>query len=616
MTQAEESQHKGCWTTFDPGAQRVWSLPGETLLDSARRGGVRIASVCGGRGLCKSCVVRIIDGPVSPPSQQDVEFFSAVELAGNWRRACQTFAYGDCRIEVSARARATPTRSEIASSDIWVPPDPTARLCSVTVAQPTLEHPTSDDYRLLSALNEQWPGAGYRIDLGVLRTLAKTLRVPGGNVAAAVRFGEVVGVIPESPKPLLGLAVDVGTTNIGVLLVNLRTGRTLAGQVVENPQTIRGSDVITRVGYARASTERLEKLHKLVVDGINAAARELCESQSMSPDHIADVVMAGNTVMHHLFLRLPVEYLGAVPFAPTVSNAVDVKARDLGIVAMPGAYVHALPNIAGFVGGDHTAMLLAIGADREEHTVVALDIGTNTEISLIREGRLSSISCPSGPALEGGHIRCGMRSAPGAIESVEIRGDDVRIKAIGGEPAIGICGSGVLDATAQLYLAGIVTPTGKMLEGHPRVRLRNGRPEFVLAEESEAPGGAVVFTQRDVRSVQLAKGAIRAGIEVLLEDAQLSVGQIDQIIIAGAFGNYINLASALAIDMLPALPLDRFAQVGNAAGIGAKLALVSYPHRATAQSLARSSRYIELAGSARFNSLFMNSMRFPARGKN
>jgi uncharacterized 2Fe-2S/4Fe-4S cluster protein (DUF4445 family) len=425
-----------------------------------------------------------------------------------------------------------------------------------------------------------------------------------------------VGVIPDSPKPLLGLAVDVGTTNIGVLLVNLRTGRTLAGQVVENPQTIRGSDVITRVGYARASTERLEKLHKLVVDGINAAARELCESQSMNPDHIADVVMAGNTVMHHLFLRLPVQYLGAVPFAPTVSNALDVKARDVGIVAMPGAYVHALPNIAGFVGGDHTAMLLAIGADREEHTVVALDIGTNTEISLIREGRLSSISCPSGPALEGGHIRCGMRSAPGAIESVEICRNEVRIKTIGGAPAIGICGSGVLDAAAQLYLAGIVTPTGKMIEGHPRVRVRDGRPEFVLAAEGEAPDAAVVFTQRDVRSVQLAKGAIRAGVEVLLEDANLSVDQIDQIIIAGAFGNYINLASALAIDMLPALPLDRFAQVGNAAGIGAKLALVSYPHRATAQSLARGSRYIELAGSARFNSLFMNSMRFPARGKN
>jgi uncharacterized 2Fe-2S/4Fe-4S cluster protein (DUF4445 family) len=616
MSHAEESHSAGSWITFDPGGQRVWSLPGETLLDSARRGGVRIASVCGGRGLCKSCVVRITDGPVSPTSQQDIEFFSAEELADNWRRACQTFPCGDCRVEVSARARATPMRSEIESEDVWVRPDPTVRLCPVTVAAPTLEHPTSDDHRLLSALHEQWPGAGYRIDLGVLRSLGKTLRVPGGRVAAAVRFGEVVGVVAASDAPLLGLAVDVGTTNIGVLLVNLRTGRTLAGQVVENPQTVRGSDVITRVGYARSSPERLDKLHKLVVDGINAAARELCEAQSMSPDQIADIVIAGNTVMHHLFLRLPVEYLGAVPFAPTLSNAIDVKARDVGIVAMPGAYIHAMPNLAGFVGGDHTAMLLAIGADHEEHTVVALDIGTNTEISLIREGRIRSISCPSGPALEGGHIRCGMRSAPGAIESVEIHGDEVRIKTIGGAPAIGICGSGVLDATAQLYLAGIVTPTGKMVQGHPRVRMREGRPEFVLADTGEAQGSAVVFTQRDIRSVQLCKGAIRAGIEVLLEDANLRIDQIDQMLIAGAFGNYINLASAVAIDMLPALPLVRFAQVANAAGIGAKLALVSYPHRATAKSIAEGSQYLELAGSAHFNSLFMHSMRFPAGEKN
>ena len=404
MSAAEESQRTGSWITFDPGAQRIWSLPGETLLDAARRGGVRIASVCGGRGLCKSCVVRVLDGPVSPPSPQDIEFFSVDELSANWRRACQTFAHGDCRIEVSARARAIPTRAEIDSEDIWVPPDPTARLCAVTVPPPTLEHSTSDDHRLLAALNEQWPGAGYRIDLGVQRTLGKLLRATEGKVAAAVRFGEVIGVLPASGNPLLGLAVDVGTTNIGVMLVNLRTGRTLAGQVVENPQSSRGSDVITRVGYARASVERLEKLHKWVVEAVNAAARELCEKHGMNPDHIADVTMAGNTVMHHLFLRLPVDYLGAVPFAPTVSNAVDVKARDVGIAAMPGAYVHALPNIAGFVGGDHTAMLLAIGADREQKTVVALDIGTNTEISLIRESRLSK----AGTSAAG----CARRPAP------------------------------------------------------------------------------------------------------------------------------------------------------------------------------------------------------------
>jgi len=285
----------------------------------------------------------------------------------------------------------------------------------------------------------------------------------------------------------------------------------------------------------------------------------------------------------------------------------------VGIKAMPGAYVHMLPNIAGFVGGDHTAMLLAIGSDRDEKTVVALDIGTNTEMSLIHDGRLSSISCPSGPALEGGHIRCGMRSGRGAIESVKICGDEIRIETIDDSPPVGICGSGVLDVTAQLYLAGIVSPTGRMTKEHPRVRMRDGQPEFVLVDESETQGAAIVFNQRDVRAVQLAKGAIRAGIRVLLEQAGVQEEQIDQVIIAGAFGNYIDLASAVAIDMLPNLPLDRFAQIGNAAGIGAKLALVSYPHRATAQRIAARSHYIELAGSAHFNRSFMRAMRFPNR---
>jgi len=616
VTRVHQSALAGHWVTFEPGGHHIWSLPGETLLDTARRAGVRIASVCGGRGLCHSCVVRVTEGPVGPPSQQDLEFFSSEELADNWRRACQTLACSDCRVEVSARARAVPIRTEVETEDVWVRPDPAIRLYPVKVAAPTLEHPAADDHRLLTALNEKWPGTCSRIDLDVLRRLPGTVRALGGQVVAIVRFGEIIGVIPPGKGPLPGLAVDIGTTNIGVLLVDLRNGRTLASRAVENPQTSHGADVITRIGKARSSPERQKQLHDLVVGGINDAVRELCDSQSLSPDQIVDVVVAGNTVMHHLLLQLPVEHLGAVPFVAASTSAIDVKARDIGIETAPGAYVHAIANIAGFVGGDHTAMLLAIGSDHEEKTVVALDIGTNTEISLIDKGRLLTISCPSGPALEGRHIRCGMRSAPGAIESVEIAGDRVRFKTIGNAPPVGICGSGVVDATAQLYLSEVVTRTGRMIREHPRVRIRDGQPEFILADEREAQGTAIVFNQRDVRAVQLAKGAIRAGIQVLLDDAGLREDQIDQVIIAGAFGNYIDLASAVAIGMLPDLPLDRFAQVGNAAGIGAKLALVSYPHRATAQSIAASSQYIELAGSVRFNRAFMRAMRFPDRKKN
>lgn len=616
MTCAQKSPLAGHRVTFEPGGQHIWSLPAETLLDTARRAGVRIASVCGGRGLCKSCVVQVTEGLVGPPSQQDLEFFSPEELANNWRRACQTFACGDCHVEVSARARAVPLRTEVESEDVWVRPDSAVRLYPVKVAAPTLEYPVADDHRLLTALNEKWPGTCSRIDLDVLRRIPGTLRAHGGQVVAIVRFGEMVGLAAPGKEPLPGLAVDIGTSNIGVLLVDLRNGRTIASRAMENPQTSHGGDVITRIGKARSSPESLKQLHDLVVAGINDATRELSESQSLVLEQIADVVVAGNTVMHHLLLQLPVDYLGAAPFVAASTSAIDVKARDIGIKAAPGAYVHAIPNIAGFVGGDHTAMLLAIGSDHEEKTVVALDIGTNTEISLIHRGRLLTISCPSGPALEGGHIRCGMRSAPGAIESVEISGEEVRIKTIGNAPPVGICGSGVLDATAQLYLAGIVSRTGRMTREHPRVRIRDGRPEFVLADERQAEGTAIVFSQRDIRAVQLAKGAIRAGIQVLLDQAGLREEQVEQIVIAGAFGNYIDLTSAMAIGMLPDLPLGRFAQVGNAAGIGAKLALVSYPHRATAQSIAASSQYIELAGSVVFNRAFMHAMRFPNRKRN
>ena len=600
-----------CHVTFEPGHHQAWSLPGETLLDCARRTGVRVAAICGGRGLCKACVVRIAEGPVPPPSPADAEFFSTEEIDQNWRRACQVMPAGDCRIEISARATAIPMRVQVETEDVWVRPDPPVRICPVQVPEASLQHPVSDDHRLVTALNETWPGAGSRIDIEAARGLPQAIRAASGQVSAVVRFGEVIGVVPSSKEPLLGLAVDLGTTNIAALLVDLRTGRTLASRGIENPQTPYGGDVISRIGYARRSPEAPRQLRELAATGINRLACALCESLSLDPARIAEVTIAGNTAMQHLFLGLPVDHLGVAPFVAAVSGAIDVKARDAGITAMPGAYVHVLPNIAGFVGGDHTAVLLAIGGEHEQHTVIAIDIGTNTEMSLIHQGRMLSLSCPSGPALEGGHIRCGMRSAPGAIEAVRIRADRVEVETIGVAPPVGICGSGVLDTVAQLYSAGVLNAAGRMVKDHPRIRLLKNQPAFVLADESETGGAPVVFTQQDVRSVQLAKGAIRAGVSVLLGEAGLENGDIGQFIIAGAFGAYIDLESAVAIGMLPPLPLDRFAQVGNAAGIGAKMALVSYPHRVTAQSIAASSRYLELSGSARFNDAFLKSIGFP-----
>jgi uncharacterized 2Fe-2S/4Fe-4S cluster protein (DUF4445 family) len=600
----------GYTAAFEPGGRTVKSLPGENLLDCARRAGVRISSICGGRGLCKSCVVRITGGTVPAASRQDEQHFSADALSRNWRRACQTVPSGDCRIKVSDRAQATPTRIDIEAEDVWVRPDPVVRTVQVEVESVSdTGQLAADDRRFLAALNAKWPGIAHGIDFEVLRRLPKVLRDSGARIDAHIRFGEVIGVTPSARDPLPGLAVDVGTTNIGVLLVDMRTGKTLGTRGIENPQIVHGGDVITRIGHARRSPEALGELRRLAVDAINSAATGLCEEIGSRPERIGDVVVAGNTTMHHLLMGLPVDWLGSVPFVPAVSGATNVRARDMGINSLPGAYVYMLPNIAGFVGGDHTAVLLATDAEYEQRTLLILDIGTNTEISLLHNGSLNSVSCPSGPAFEGGHISCGMRSAPGAIESVRIDDGELQIQCIGDAPPVGICGSGVLDITAQLRMSGIVDADGRMQNEHSRVRMRNGQREFVLVEQTRADDEPVVFTQKDVRAIQLAKGSVTAGIRVLLESAGLDEQCLDQVVIAGAFGNYIDLNSAITIGLLPRLPTERYAQIGDAAAMGAKLALVSHAHRSAAEQIGNGSNYIELSGSPGFNSVFMKSIK-------
>jgi uncharacterized 2Fe-2S/4Fe-4S cluster protein (DUF4445 family) len=312
--------------------------------------------------------------------------------------------------------------------------------------------------------------------------------------------------------------------------------------------------------------------------------------------------------MHHLLLRLPVQQLVVAPYVPAVSSALDIKARDIKLHLAEGTYVHLLPNIAGYVGADHVAIILGTELWKAKGVVLALDIGTNTEICLSNNGDMTSVSCASGPAFEGAHIQYGMRAAAGAIERLRLVDDRVEYHTVAGAAPIGLCGSGILDALAELYLHGVVDQNGRMGE-HPRVRTHNGQREYVLISEEERNGGsAITVTQHDVRELQLAKGAIRTGIQALLEASSLSDEDIDEVIIAGAFGSYIDVSSAITIGMLPSLSLDRFRQVGNAAGTGARLALISRAQRVEAEKIARRVRYIELAAVPDFQDLFSQSM--------
>lgn len=598
-----------CSIIYDPSGEQCVCEPDETLLDCARRMGVRIANACGGRGACKSCSIQIVDGNVPEPSPQDQAFFSEVELANGWRRACQVIPQLDCRVEIPARSQAMPSRTQVEGGDISVRPDPSVRTYRVAVEQPSLDG-LGDGDRLLSALNEKWTGVANRIDIDVLRSLSKTLRDYNWSVQTIVRYGEVVGVLPGNGR-FLGLAIDLGSTNIAVLLVNLRTGKTIDSIGIENPQATYGGDLVTRIAYAKRSAIELQALGALAVEAINEAACELCARHDIQPDHIADVVIAGNTVMQHLLLQLPVDYIGMVPFAPAINDAIDIRARDVGIEAMPGAHLHIMANIAGYVGGDHTAVLMALGCESEKKTVVALDIGTNTEISLIHRGDIFSASCPSGPALEGGSISNGMRAANGAIEAIEIDEQQITPVVIGDCPPVGICGSGVIDFLAKLYSVGVIDKRGRMNENHPCVRAGVECKEVLLSGSYKDIDHDVVFTQHDVRAVQLAKSAIRTGIDFLLKTSGISESDIDEVVIAGAFGNYIDLESSIAIGMLPDLPLERYSQIGNAAGIGAKLALSSHGHRATARDLAKKAEYVELAGAPGFMRTFMERINLP-----
>ena len=593
---------------FEPVGRRGECPADKCLLDCARQLGVGILSICGGHGACHSCKVQILSGTVSEPTPYEQETFSPQELKNGWRLACQTYLTSDCKLSVPPQSMTTPQRIQVEGLEVTVAPNPPVRAYQLQLPVSSLSDPRADSERLLETLEQQHQVHCNIIDIDVLRNLSPQLRSWNWQAQASVRDNEVVALSPWASHQL-GLAIDLGTTKIAGYLVDLENGQTLAAKGIMNPQVSYGEDIVSRISTAAKSPAESGRLQELAVAAINQLGVDLCGEVNAKPEEIVEAVAVGNTAMHHLLLRLPVEQLGLSPYVPVIREAVDIKARDIGLHIAPGAYIHLLPIVAGFVGADHVAMLLATEAWQAEGLTVAIDIGTNTEVSLVSDGKVISVSCASGPAFEGGHIKCGMRAASGAIERLRLVDDQVEYQTVDGTPPVGLCGSGILDAMAQLYLAGVIDKDGRMKDNHPRMRTRQKQPEFVLVSKDEQDGHpAIVITQQDIRELQLAKAAIRTGIQVLLETNGCSEEEIKQVIIAGAFGSYINVSSAVTIGMLPSLPLDCFRQVGNAAGMGAKLALVSRSKRAEAQTVARQVGYIELATAPNFMQTFVQAI--------
>jgi uncharacterized 2Fe-2S/4Fe-4S cluster protein (DUF4445 family) len=408
----------------------------------------------------------------------------------------------------------------------------------------------------------------------------------------------------------LGYAVDIGTTKIAGYLVDLQTGQTLASGGVINPQVAYGEDVISRIKYTNEYPQGAEILQKMLVQAINDLLTDLCQQIGTTPDQIVDSVMVGNTAMNHLLAGLPVHSLGTAPYTPASTQAMHFPAGKVGITIAKNAYVYMPPNIAGFVGGDHIAMLLATDAGHRGKTVVALDIGTNTEISLIHQGQHFACSCASGPAFEGAHIRNGLRAISGAIERVFIDKDGVKIQTINNIPAIGICGSGILDTVAEMRRENLIDSRGTFNKTDTRLNISEGLVEFVLVPAQKSGNGQeIAINRKDVNEIQLAKAAIRSGIEVLMKHAHIEVDDVDLFLVAGAFGTYLDIKNILRIGMFPSIPFERFQQVGNAAGAGARELLLSNKKRVEAEQMVKLIEYLELTTVRDYQDIFMDAIR-------
>jgi uncharacterized 2Fe-2S/4Fe-4S cluster protein (DUF4445 family) len=615
--------------TFQPSGRRGPAEPGRDLLSIARDLGVEIESTCGGKGTCKKCRVRIETLPdtVSPPTDLERKALGADALAAGMRLACQTKVAGTVRVFVPEESRRSKQVVRKEAGDRTVPLDPAVRAYRVTLDVPTLKDALADAERLAAALHTQHGLTDLEFDFAVLQVLPGILRTAAWDVEVLVWRGRtVIGVRPAADeRRLLGLAVDVGTTTIAAYLSDLQSGEVLATESAMNPQVAFGDDLIARLHYVAHHDGGLAELQRNVVGEINDLGRKAAERTGASPADVYDVVMVGNTAMHHLFLGLETKALGVSPFVPAVQGAVDTLGADIGLQFHPRCRLHVLPVEAGFVGADNVAVILAEEPYKQDRVLLLIDIGTNGELVLGNRDRMLSTSCATGPAFEGSHIEFGMRAAPGAIERVRIDPGtlDVRFKVIGlegwhtGYPAAevrarGICGSGIIEAAAEMLKAGIIMNNGNLDPAlvHERVLLEDSRPrKFVIAwPEETAIGKAITVSLKDIRSIQLAKAALRAGAEILL--SRFGVEKPDGIVLAGAFGSYIDKHHALAIGMLPECAPEDVISVGNAAGDGARFALISLAKRREAAWAAQNVEFVELAIDPDFQRQYVAAMYF------
>jgi len=585
---------------IEPIGQSFQMEDGETILDAVMRATSDFPNTCAGKGTCGKCLVRVGGGLVSEPTEQELEKLSPEQLEEGWRLACQAVPLSE---RVTVEVHETKGRRQILTASMLHhgKPHPAVRREVVELPAASFDDPRSDRERLLEAVGAR------HIAMPALSALPAALRNNRWKVTVTTYDGRVIDVEPPSAAAeIYGVAVDIGTSKVIGYLFDLTQGLVIDHEAIENPQMRYGEEIVSRISLGM--DEGPVELSRAVHEGINQVLEALMLRAGILARHIYDMTIVGNTAMHHLALGLSPDGLGSAPFAPAIHRPVQLTGKDLGLAMNPEGGVHFLPPIAGFVGSDALSVVCATRLAMKRLPTMAIDIGTNTEIALSNNGTITVTSCASGPAFEGYQIRNGMKAVAGAIEKIAFADDGTpaSIETIEDAPPVGICGSGVVDMLAGLVRHGIVDPSGRM-QPHERVRTGHEGLEYVLVER---PVGDIVFTQHDVRNLQLAKGAISTGWSMLLKSMGLEPSDLRHVYIAGAFGNYLDLDNSLSLDLFPPVARDRVQFVGNAAGVGAQMALIDTRARRRMARRRKQIGFLDLATDAEFHLEFASRLGF------
>ena len=600
---------------FLPDGAEVRVPSGTPVFDAASWNGIAIDSTCGGHGTCKKCKVRIVAGDV-PVGPIDPRAFTTDELRDGWRLACRAGARSDLVIEVPPLQ--TRPKAALVGVGRHVILRPSVQKRHLNLSEPSMEDQRSDLQRVLDGIDDLEP----HVSIELLRDLGATLREANFDVTAVVCDEELIDVEPgDTTARRFAMAFDLGTTTVVATLMDLDNGQPVAVRSMLNRQQPYGADVITRISATMMDDHALAALRDRAHETLAELTAEVCTEAAVDRGEVYEITVCGNVTMMQLALGIDPEPLSMAPFTVSTHTFPPTKALEFGVAVHPRAPAFVFPSLGAYVGGDIVAGMLATGLTRDRRLRLFIDVGTNSEIALGSSERVLATAAPAGPAFEAAQIKCGMRAADGAIEGLKIDGDSLQLEVIGDVEAIGMCGSGLVDAVAELVQAGLLDHSGRFIPDeeaaalHPALASRltkiGKERVFVLHWHGEDPETSVYLSQRDVRELQFAKASIATGWQILLHELGVAPDEITQVLLAGSFGAYLTPLSAVRIGLVPKLALPRIISAGNVAGEGAKIAALSLRERAEAASILREVEYVELSGRADFNDMFIDQLAFP-----